>query len=217
MKKAILFGASGFVGSYLLKDLLNHPDYQQVTIVVRKHPGFCHPKLKVLIGDYQTLPGLKDAIEGDEVFIALGTTRKKTPNRVEYYQADHDYPVLAAKIAGERGAGSVFVVTAIGSDANSGIFYVRTKGKTEQDILALNFAHTHLFRPSLIMGKRKEFRLWERTVLILWPLFHPVLTGKWSRYRGMQAKDIARAIISAAETQTEKVKYYHWQDMKSLL
>ena len=99
MKKAILFGASGFIGSFLLNELLNNSEYESVTIVVRKDLNIQHPKLKTIIGDFNTLNSLKNEIIADEVFITLGTTKKNTPDTKLYYQVDHDYPVLAAKIA----------------------------------------------------------------------------------------------------------------------
>jgi len=214
-KKAILFGASGFIGSYLLDELLNSTDYSQVTAVVRKELPIHHPKLKILIGDFQSLPGLKGDIEADDVFIALGTTKKKTPNQQEYYQIDHDYPVLAAKIALEKGAKAVFLVTAVGANANSSIFYIRTKGDTERDIIALNFQHTYIFRPSMLLGDRKENRPLERILLKIWPLMNFILVGNGlKKYRGIEGRDVAKAMVNAAKKQLEKIKVYHWQDMK---
>src|SRR6476660_5439007 len=99
MKKAIVFGATGFIGSQLLRDLLDSPDYAEIIVVVRKQLAFRHPKLTVLIGDLASLPALKPQLVADEIFIALGTTRKHTPDEAEYYKIDHDYPVLAARIA----------------------------------------------------------------------------------------------------------------------
>src|SRR5437868_9910195 len=99
MKKAILFGASGFIGSFLLQELLNDKDYEKVTIVVRKPLNVSHPKLVILTGDFNSLPGLRDQLVADHIFIALGTTKANTPDEVKYYQVDHDYPVLAAKTA----------------------------------------------------------------------------------------------------------------------
>jgi uncharacterized protein YbjT (DUF2867 family) len=216
MKKAILFGASGFVGSCLLADLLNNPDYSEVTVVVRKDLNVGHPKLRTLIGDYATLPGLKDRIDADDVYIALGTTKKKTPDEKVYYQIDHDYPVLAARIAKEKGAKAVFLVTAVGADAGSGIFYVRTKGETERDIIALDLEHTHIFRPSMIMGSRKESRPLEKFLIGVFGVINPIFGS--SKYRGIEGKDIARAMNNAAaKVQTEKVKVYHWKEMNELL
>lgn len=217
MKKAILFGATGFIGSHLLQELLNNDDYDQVTIVVRKDQNFTHPKLKTLIGDLNSLPQLKEQIIADDVFITLGTTKKQTPDLSEYYQVDHDYPVLAAKMAKENGATSVFVVTAIGANPNSSLFYTKTKGETERDIIGLDYDHTNIFQPSMILGNRKAHRPMEKIFIKLFSLINPLLTGKLSKYKGMDGADIAKAINSAATHQSEKVKIYRWSEMNSLL
>lgn len=217
-KKAILFGANGFIGSYLLHELLNSPDYSHVTVVVRKELRIDHAKLKMLIGDYQSLPGLKEDMAADEIFIALGTTKKNTPDQRKYYEIDHDYPVLAAKFSKEKGARAVFIVTSVGANVNSSVFYVKTKGKIERDIIALDFAHTHIFRPSMLMGNRKENRPLERMFIKLWSLINPILIGKGlKKYRGIGGRDVAEAMVNAAKDQSEKVKIYHWQEMNSLL
>src|SRR4051812_274690 len=98
MKKAVLFGSSGLVGSCLLVELLNSSDYEQITVIVRNPLPIKHQKLKTAIGNYTTLMSIKENIVADEIFIALGTTKKKTPKQDEYYCIDHDYPVLAAQI-----------------------------------------------------------------------------------------------------------------------
>jgi len=218
MKRALVFGSSGFVGSHLLGGLLNCSDYGQVTAVARKSLNITHPRLKTVIGDYNSLAGLKSEIGADEVFIALGTTKANSPKRDEYYQVDHEYPVLAAQIAKERGAKSVFLVTAVGANPNSRFFYVRTKGETERDVIALNFEHTHIFRPSMIIGNRKEKRsLLEEALVRIWSALNPLLTWKGDKYKGITGEDIAKAMIKSAKNQTEKLKIYHWREMHDLL
>lgn len=218
MKSAVVFGASGFVGSHLLSELLNSSDYGQLTAVARKNLDITHSKLRTVIADYNSLPGLKSELAADEIFIALGTTRKNTPNESDYYQVDHDYPVLAAQIAKERGAKSVFLVTAVGANPNSKIFYVRTKGEVERDVVALNFEHTHIFRPSMILGIRKEKRSQLETItMMFWSALNPLLIGRLEKYRGITGQDIARAMIRSARNQAEKLKIYHWREMHDLL
>jgi uncharacterized protein YbjT (DUF2867 family) len=217
MKKAILFGASGFIGSYLLEELLHNSEYEQVTVVGRKPLNVNHPKLKTLISDYHSLPGLKEQMVADEIFLTLGTTLKNTPDKGEYYRIDHDYPVLASKIMKERGAKSVFIVTAIGANPKSKIDYIRTKGETERDIIALDFEHTHIFRPSMLLGNRKEHRPFEKSLMKIWSVVDRILIGKLKRYRGIEGKDVAKAMAHAAKSQSEKVKVYEWEEMHKLL
>ncbi|MBR0705678.1 NAD-dependent epimerase/dehydratase family protein [Bradyrhizobium liaoningense] len=217
MKTALLFGATGFIGSHLLRDLLNSPDYSRVIAVARKPLATSHPKLSVLIGDLASLPALKPQLVADEVFIALGTTRKHTPDEAEYYKIDHDYPLLAAEIAKANGAQSVFLVTAVGANTASSVFYVRTKGEVERDILALDFEHTHIFRPSQILGERDEDRPRERLIIAIWNVINPLLVGPADRYRGLTGNEIAHAIARAARHQAEKVRIYHWKEMTALL
>ena len=217
MKKAIVFGATGFIGSHLLRDLLDNPGYEQIIAVTRKPLALNHPKLTTLIGDLASLPALKPQLVADEVFIALGTTRKHTPDEAEYYKIDHDYPVLAADIAKANGAKSLFLVTAVGANAASSVFYVRTKGEVERDILALNFDHTHIFRPSMILGERDENRPRERMIIAVWNVINPLLVGPVDRYRGLTGDEIARAIANAAQHETGKMQVYHWKEMAALL
>ena len=217
MKTAVIFGASGFVGSFLLSELLDSLDYAQVTAVVRRDLGISHPKLKTVIGDFQSLPNLAADLAADEVFITLGTTRKATPDDAAYYQVDHDYPVLAARMAKAQGAKSAFVVTAVGADPHSRFSYVKTKGETERDIIALDFEHTHIFRPSMITGGRQEKRPLEKTIIALWNVIDPLFIGATDKYRGMTGQDIAKAMRIAASRPSPKLKIYHWREMNELL
>ncbi len=216
MKKAILFGATGFIGSYLLAELLNNTVYEQVTVVVRKKIKQSHPKLNVLIGDFHRLNELKNEMIADDVFITLGTTKKNTPSRTEYYQVDHDYPILASQIAKENGAKSVFIVTAIGANENAAIFYSKMKGEVERDLIALDFDHTHIFQPSMILGNRKENRPNEKIFQKITRIINPLLGGKLNKYKGIEGKEIALAINNATKNQKDKVKVYQWKEMQEL-
>lgn len=216
MKKAILFGASGFVGSYLLHDLLQNDIYEEVIIVVRKPLGLQHPKLKTIIAHYETLAQHQNELVADEVFMALGTTKKKTPDEKIYYQIDHDYPVLAAQLTKANGAKSVLMVSAVGANVNSSIFYVKTKGETERDVIAVGFEQTHIFRPSMIMGNRAESRPLEKVFINIFSVVNVLLIGKLNKYKGITASNIAKAMLAAAQRPAEKVKFYHWKEMQEL-
>ena len=216
MKKAILFGATGFIGSHLLEELLNNPAYELVTVVVRKEISLTHPKLNILIGDFHSLRELKSEMIADDVFITLGTTKKNTPDRTEYYQIDHDYPILASQIAKENGAKSVLIVTAMGANENASIFYSKMKGEVERDLITLDFDHTHIFQPSMILGDRIENRPSEKIFQKITKLINPLLGGKMSKYKGIEGKVVAIAMKNAAKNSTEKVKVYQWKEMIDL-
>lgn len=213
MNKAVVFGASGMVGHYILSDLLEDNRYSEVLVVVRKPLTIQHPKLTTIIAD---LSNLSEALKGqqvDQAFIAIGTTKKKTPDEADYYKIDHDYPVLAAKISKEAGAKSVMLVSAIGANENSSVFYNRTKGQTEKDVLALGFDHSIIVRPSLIMGHRKENRPAERMAQGLWKIINPLFLGGWSKYKGIQAPQIAKALIREANQNTKKSNILYYNEM----
>ncbi|MES2798513.1 MAG: NAD(P)H-binding protein [Bacteroidota bacterium] len=217
MKTALLIGATGFIGSHLLTELLNNNNYSEVTIIVRKNSSLTHPKLKILIGDFKTFAAMIENSPFDEIFLTLGTTKKNTPKQDEYYEIDHDYPVLAAQIAKQSGARSVFIVTAIGANVNSKLFYPRMKGEVARDIIAIDFQHTHIFEPSMITGKRPESRIIEKIFIPLFKLFNPLLAGSLTKYRGIDGKNIAKAMHNAAQQPSEKLKIYRWKEMMELL
>lgn len=88
---------------------------------------------------------MRSELRGDDLFITLGANRKNSPDQAEYYQVDHDHPVLAARIAKNNGVKEVFVVTAVGADVKSKFFHTRTEGEVERDLIQLDFEHTHIF------------------------------------------------------------------------
>jgi uncharacterized protein YbjT (DUF2867 family) len=217
MKTATIFGATGLVGSFLLRELLANPEYAQVTAFTRRDLGIAHPKLKTRSGDLTTLASSEEPIQADELFLTLGTNRQKTPDKQEYFRIDHDYPVLAARLAQEGGATSVFLLSAVGANPSSKTFYPRTKGKTERDIVALGYAQTHIFRPSMILGHRTEYSPFEKPLAKIWPLFNPFLLGALDKYRAITAEDIAKAMVFSADLQKSSVGIYQWREMNALL
>lgn len=216
MKKALVFGATGFIGSQLLSTLLASADYDRVTIVVRRDMEVAHAKLVTLVGDLDSLPALADRIDADDVFIALGTTKAKVPDEAAYYRIDHDYPVRAAALAQARGATGVFLVSAVGANAGSSLFYLRTKGETERDVMALGIPRTHIFRPSQLLGQRQENRPLERFIIAAWPAIDWLLVGGARKYRSIAGADVARAMMRAASEGATGVHVHEWADMKAL-
>ena len=112
----------------------------------------------------------------------------------------------SARIAKDNGVKSVFVVTAVGANLDSAFLYTRTKGEVERDLIQLDFEHTHIFRPSMLMGNRREDRPLEKTLIAIWRWLNLLLVGKADRYRGITGEALAAAIVNSAKNQTDKAR-----------
>ncbi|SFC01419.1 Uncharacterized conserved protein YbjT, contains NAD(P)-binding and DUF2867 domains [Parapedobacter composti] len=216
-KSAIIFGATGLIGGHLLRELLDNPEYGKVIAVVRREMDVRHAKLIQLVADLQSVENIKDQLVADDVFCCLGTTRKKTPDLKDYYRIDHDYPVNAARLTKANGAKAFFLVSAVGADADSGNFYLRMKGQTERDVVAVGMERTHIFRPSLLRGERSEKRWAESFAKGVFTVVDALLVGGLANYRSVPAAWVARAMNRAAGQTKGGVRVYYWKDIKQLV
>jgi uncharacterized protein YbjT (DUF2867 family) len=208
LKRAVLVGASGHVGRYLLQELLDDDQYESVAIIVRRPLAFSHAKLRMVLADFSTLAKVKDEIAGDELFITIGGAEKTI---------EKGYPALISRIAKKNGVKSIFVITAVGADVNSAMEFTRVKGEIENDVLSQHFMHTHFFRVSMIMGRQSHFRPMEKTMMIIWRMISPLFFGRMEKYKGITGKEIANAIYMAAQRSSPAVNIYHWREMMTLV
>jgi uncharacterized protein YbjT (DUF2867 family) len=205
-KTAIILGATGLTGSILLEKLLNDDRYESIKLFSRKKTEGLPKKVIQYIGNILELNQFKKDFIADEVFCCIGTTAKKTPNKEAYKRIDFGIPVTAAKLSKENGINTFLVVSALGANANSTIFYNKTKGEMEQAVLSEKIEKTHILQPSIIGGNRQEQRIGEKIGLIVFKLFQPLFFGKLKKYRITEAKHIAQAMINLANsTSTEKI------------
>lgn len=192
--EAILLGASGLIGGELLKLLLADPNYSKVKIIVRKKLPVTNEKLEQIIADFSTVEANKEKLQADVVFSCLGSTKKKTPDLKEYYQIDHDYPLLVAKLTKDQGVKSFHIISSLGANSSSSGFYLRMKGETEDDIAKIGFKSFHIYRPSLLTGDRKEKRIVENVGEIIMKVIDPLLFGSLKKYRSISGKTVASAM-----------------------
>lgn len=198
MKSAIILGATGLTGSILLQKLLNDTRYDQLIIFSRRSAEVRHPKIKEHLVDLFKLKEHKDIFKADEVYCCIGTTKSKTPNEEVYKKIDFGIPVTAAELAQENGISRFMVVSALGADPGSSIFYNRIKGEMEQEVRLQNIPETYFFQPSLIDGDRKEKRVLESLAKKLMRIGNTLLIGPLEKYRSIKAEDIAKAMIKVA-------------------
>jgi len=214
--RALIFGASGLIGSELLKLALNDPYFSSVTIIVRKRLSLSNNKLTEIISTFEELEENQDSLQGDIIFSCLGTTKSKTPDQNEYYKIDHDYPVTASKIAIKNGAKYIHLVSSLGANSSSSNTYLKMKGEIEDDISKLPFLGVHFYRPSLIIGKRKESRPLEGISALIFNIINPLLLGSLKKYQSIKATDIAKAMLSQAKKEIKGIHIYQSNIIKEL-
>jgi len=198
MPTALLAGATGLVGRNLLDLLLAAPEYDRVITLGRRKFDLTHPKLEQVIVDFAVLDqGLGDR-RCDDVFCCLGTTIRQAGSRENFRTVDHAAVLALAWAAQRRGARRFFLVSALGADPDSRVFYNRVKGETEEALQVLGFPTLAIFQPSLLLGVRPQPRLGERLMAAgLW-LLDPLLVGRFRKYRAIQAAAVARAMLRAS-------------------
>lgn len=210
-RKAILVGASGSIGRSLLHDLLNDSSYAEVLVLVRKKLSIEHPKLNQLLIDFNRLSEYSAEIKGNVVFCCLGTTKSQTPDEDQYRRIDYQYPLDIAWMAHTNGADSYHLVSAMGADKDSSFFYNRTKGEVERDLKAVPFKSIHIYRPSLLDGKRSQKRFGESVLNTLMHLINPLLTGKWKKYRSIKVESVSKVML-AQSLNNQKGIFIHQSD-----
>ena len=200
MKTAIILGATGLTGSIVLKKLLADDNYSNVKLFSRSTCGVSHPKIEEHLVDVLKLEDLGSDFIADEVYCCIGTTKKKTPDQTKYHDIDYGIPVTAAKLCKENGIEVMAIVSAIGANPKSSIFYNRTKGEMEEAVLACKISRTYILRPSIIGGNRQEKRTGEKIGLTVFKFLKPLFIGGLKKYAIKDASAIAERMIQLANS-----------------
>ena len=195
-KSAILLGATGLTGSYLLNELLNNSEYAKVIVFSRRPLETQNGKLQVFECDLLNLEEQKDYFKADEVYVCTGTTSNKTPNKKYYRNIDFGIPVTAAQLCRENRIDNIAVISSLGANSKSSVFFTKIKGEMEESVLEMEIPNTYLLRPAMILGPRKERRLGETFGKMLTFFINPLLHGSLRKYKGIHAKTIANAMIN---------------------
>lgn len=212
-KTVTLIGATGLIGSHLLELMQNDPEISFIKVLVRRPVAFGNPKVKATVIDFTDHGALKSVISGsDIVFCAVGTTNKKVKgDKKEYKKVDYDIPVNAAKFSSETGCPQFVFVSSLGANSKSSNFYLKLKGEAEDTLRNMNIESLLIFRPSLLLGKRKEFRAGE----IIGKLFiKPLSFLLPSKMKPIRALDVAKSMLSAAKKELKGITIYHYKEMK---
>jgi uncharacterized protein YbjT (DUF2867 family) len=218
-KQAIIFGATGAVGRQLLNLCLDGDRYQKVTVIARRPASFSHENLNWLIAELDTLndmPPIPALLDGD-AFCCLGTTMKAAGSKEKFRMVDYGYVVNAAQFSKQCGVRNFSMISAIGADAKSNTLYNQTKGEVEAAVIAQQMHSLRIFRPSLLKGKRDDFRLAEEVGNFASMLMTPLFCFGLKKYQPIAIEKVARALYETTAEQSTpgSVRIYQSDELQS--
>lgn len=214
--KAVIIGATGLVGSLILKEVLKDDYFSEVKIFVRKPTGTINPKLKEIVTPMTDIPSLAPDVTGDVIFNAMGTTIKQAGSKEEQRRIDRDIPIQFAEMAAKNGAQIMLNVSSVGANLK-GNFYLKTKAEMEHGTEKNFPGNTFHFRPSILAGDRKEFRAGEKFFVRIMKIVDPVLTGSAQKYRSMPVDKLAKAMVNLSKSPAGKPNILQYHEIMDLI
>ena len=205
------------IGGHIVDILEHQAQFDEVVLLVRKNLPISSPKIRQVVVDFANHTQFQQAMEGCEiVFCSVGTTQAKVKGDMQAYRkVDYDIPVNAARLAAKQGCKHFLLVSSVGSDANASNFYLKLKGEVENEISTLNLPAFSVFRPSMLLGQRSEFRLGERIGQFLMKALSFLIPSK---YKPIEAADVALAMVNASLKPSVSGKsIFEYKEMQSLL
>ena len=215
-RNALIAGATGLVGNVILHLLLADDQYEKIVVITRKPIQISDPKLVQRQIDFDSIESLKLNFQVDDVFCALGTTIKTAGSQDAFYKVDFTYVVNLGKWCVSNGAKKLLIVSAMGANAKSGIFYNRVKGEMETAVGQFGIPQIQVFRPSLLMGNRTEKRGGEKIAQAIMGSLGFLFVGPLLKYKGIHADVVAGAMIKAAKLDVSGFKIYESGEMQGM-
>ena len=212
LKEVTLFGGTGLIGSLLLDILIKDNDYHKINVVTRKSISLSHKKIKIHIIDFSDSKSYSQTLRNSQiVFASIGTTQSKVKgNKESYRKIDFDIIYNIAKACKKNNVENFSFVSSSGANIKSNNFYLNLKGEIENSILNLNLSSTSIFRPSLLLGKRKEKRYGERIAQLIMPCLSFLMP---SRYKPIKAEFVAKSMVNISKSIQPGFKIYHYKEI----
>ena len=207
MKTALLFGASGLVGSHLLNQLIKDTNYSKIKLFVRSVTEIIDPKVEIIKIDFNNLQNHKEDFKGDDCFFCIGTTKKNSSDKDEYRRVELDIPKEIAKIAKSNLVNSFIFVSALYANPKSSGEYIRFKGQVEEGLKELNFPKLGIMRPSFLIGNRKEKRASETIGIFVFKLLSPLLLGPLKKMKPIHSETVAKAMIKISKSENDQIVF----------
>lgn len=207
-KTALVLGATGLVGEQVVGQLIASENYDKVIALVRKPLSFTHAKLITVITDFSNLESVNADLKAHDVFCCMGTTIAKAGSQAAFKRVDLDIPKQVAQLCLGNGAKSFILCSSLGADAKSGVFYSRIKGELEKAVSEMGFEAVKIFRPSILLGDRKEKRTGEAIGRFVAERFSFLFAGPFRKYAGTPVSLLAKKMVAAANNDRKGVTIY---------
>lgn len=214
--KAVLFGSTGLIGTNILRLLNSSNEFTSITSFVRKRSDIVPSKVKEIVTDFQNIEEYKDEFACDVCFISIGTTIKQAGSQEKFKEVDYTFVFNIARLCKIMDVKSVLVVSSLGADPNSTVFYSRVKGEMERDVSKLELNSLYFFRPSLLLGDRKDFRIGEKVGEVVSGVFSFVFVGGLKKYKPISAEIVAKAMLKMSLTFKTGIHYFESDEISDL-
>ena len=197
-KTAVIVGATGSIGCELVPLIVSSASYDKLLILHRRPTQFAKlRKVEERVIDFTALSSLPLA-GAAAVFCCIGTTQNKAGSTEAFQKVDRDIPIELARWAAANGAATFVAISSVGADARARSVYLRTKGEMEEGVARAAVPSTYILRPSLLDGKREEFRLAEEVGKRALAVVNPLMVGPLKRYRSVRTRTVAAAMLACA-------------------
>ena len=204
MKTALLFGASGLVGSHVLNQLISNNNYSKIKLFIRSSINMSDPKIEIIQTDFNNLENHREDIKGDDCFFCIGTTKKNSPDKNEYKRVELEVPKQIAQIAKSNLVNSFVFISSGYADPKSSGDYLKFKGEVEEELKRLNFPKLGIMRPSFLLGDRKEKRIGEKIGIFVFKLLSPLFLGPLKKMKPIHSATVAKAMITITQNDSSK-------------
>ncbi len=199
MKKAVIFGSTGLTGSALVDLLTLNNQYDSIICFVRKETRSENKRVSYITTDFSSLDLYDHLFESADIYCCLGTTIKQVGYDKEKFKlADLYTPIKIAEAAKNFNSNQLLIISAMGANSKSSIFYNRVKGELHDKLKLIQLPSLHVFQPSLLLGDRQEKRGGENIGKILSAILNPLLIGGLRKYRGIHVNTVAKAMAKIA-------------------
>ena len=202
MRTAIVAGATGLIGRELIQKLILSDQYRLIYLISRRESGLIHPKIKEVLTGFDLIRQLNIAETIDDAFCTLGTTMKQAGSREQFKKVDYQYVLAFADFTKRLGVSKFLVISSMGADPKSGVFYNMVKGMTEEALKEMGFKNLVILRPSLLLGKRSESRFSEKIFGFIMKALNFLISDN---YTAIPGEKVAAFMVKMARTSIDSV------------